>query len=340
MTVRKEHPDELIHRARKGGSLSPRERSLVDRHLRLCAVCRFLQLTARAYDDDGAGDAVPYGIDLDAMVARTIESLPRPDASGRRGAAPGKVGGRFSSRVALRTSTGFAVLLLFGGAAMAAFVVARRAAPLPEKHAVAAVATATPPTPRRAVTRPVVVPAPEVTAPPLASDDPVQLPPPRSRLDSSRVVALRARATTSMPATAAAPQPTAAELFVQANQARRVGRAAEATARYALLWTQFPTSEEARASRAIVGRWLLDRGAYADAVSAFHDYLRVSSGGVLEEEVLVGLATALERLGRGAQAAATWQQLLDEHPSTAHASRARIHLGRLRAAGSQGGLRP
>ncbi len=335
MTVRSEHPDELIHRVRKGGSLSPRERSLVDRHLRLCAVCRFLELTARAYDREG--DAVLDGIDLDAMVARTIESLPRPDAWSGRGAAPGgRGGGRFSSRVAVRASTGFAVLLLFGGAAMAAFVASRRATPLPVKPAVAVVATSTPPRVRRVFTRPVVVTPPNATAPALASDDPVQAPPPRSRLAASSVVALRSRAT----AAPAAPQPTAAELFVQANQARRDGRAAEATARYALLWTRFPTSEEARTSRAIVGRWLLDRGAYGDAVSAFHDYLRVSSGGVLEEEVLVGLATALERLGRAAQAASTWQQLLDEHPSTAHASRARIHLGRLRGAGSQGDLQP
>ena len=174
-------------------------------------------------------------------------------------------------------------------------------------------------------------------APDPTGENPVEAAAPRSRPASQRVVALRSRATAATPATL---QPIAAELFVQANQARRDGRAAEATARYGLLWTRFPTSEEARASRAIVGRWLLDRGAYSDAVSAFHDYLRVSSGGVLEEEVFVGLATALERQGRSAQAAATWQQLLDEHPSTAHASRARIHLGRLRTAGSQGDLRP
>ncbi len=335
MMVRTEHPDELIHRARNGGSLSPRERRLVDRHLRLCAVCRFLELTARDYDREG--DAVLDGIDLDVIVARTIESLPRSDAWGGRGAAPGRGGGRFSSRAAVRASTGFAALLLFGGAAMAAFVVARRAPPPPEKPAVASVATAAPPRPRRAITRPLVATLPNATEPDPAGDDPVQAPPPRSPLTSSRVVALRSRATA---ATVAAPQPTAAELFVQANQARRDGRAADATARYALLWARFPTSEEARTSRAIVGRWLLDRGATGDAVSAFHDYLRVSSGGLLEEEVLVGLATALERMGRGAQAAATWQQLLDEHPRTAHASRARVHLGRLRTAGSQGDLRP
>lgn len=332
MTVRSEHPDELIHRMRKGGRLSPRERSLVDRHLRLCAVCRFLDLTARAYDREG--DAVLEGLDLDAMVARTIENLPRPDAWSGRGAVPGRGFGRVSSRAAVRASMGFAALLLFGGAAMAAFVVARRAPPLPEKPAVAVVAAATPPRLRRAVTNPASATPPNGTASTRASDVPVPSPPPQSRPASLRVVALRSRARL------ATPQPTAAELFVQANQARRDGRVAEATARYALLWTRFPTSEEARTSRAIVGRWFLDRGAYDDAVSAFHDYLRVSSGGVLEEEVLVGLATALERQGQGAQAAATWQQLLAEHPTTAHASRARIHLGHLRAAGSQGDLRP
>jgi hypothetical protein len=337
MTVRNDHPDELIHRLRRGGSVSPRERSLVDRHLRLCAVCRFLELTARAYDREG--ETVLDGVDLDAMVAKTIENLPRPDAWIGRGAAPGRSGGRFSSRAAVRASTGFAVLLLFGGAAMAAFIVARRAPPLPEKPVISVVAPAAPPRLRRAVREPVGVTPPGATVPAPAPsiDVPVQAPPPRSRLASSRVVALRSRATA---ASSAARQPTAAELFVQANQARRDGRAADATAGYALLWTRFPTSEEARTSRAIVGRWLLDRGAYGDAVSAFHDYLRVSSGGVLEEEVLVGLATALERLGRGAQAASTWQQLLAEHPSTAHASRARIHLGRLRAAGQEGDPRP
>ena len=338
MIVRSEHPDELIHRVRKGGSLSPRERSLVDRHLRLCAVCRFLELTARGYDREG--DAVLEGVDLEAMVARTIENLPRPDAWSGRGAVPGRGFGRISSRAAVRASMGFAAMLLFGGAAMAAFVVARHAPPLPEKPAVGVVAAATPPRPRRAVTNPAGVTPPNATASTRASDVPVLSPPPQSRPASSRVVALRSRARLGTPAMSATPQPTAAELFVQANQARRDGRVAEATARYALLWTRFPTSEEARTSRAIVGRWFLDRGAYGDAVSAFHDYLRVSSGGVLEEEVLVGLATALERQGQGAQAAAIWQKLLAEHPTTAHASRARIHLGRLRAAGSQGDLRP
>ena len=167
-----------------------------------------------------------------------------------------------------------------------------------------------------------------------ATDAPAQAPPPRSYLASPRGVAARSHATVAVP------QPTAAELFVQAGQARREGRTADATARYALLWTRFPSSEEARTSRAIVGRWLLDRGAYGEAVATFQEYLRASSRGVLEEEVLVGLAIALERLGRSPQAAATWQQLLDEHPRTAHASRARIHLGRLRAAGSQGDPRP
>jgi len=335
MTVGSEHPDELIHRLRKGGSLSPRERSLVDRHLRLCAVCRFLELTARAYDREG--DAVLEGIDLEAIVARTIENLPRPEAWSGRGAVPDRGFGRVPSRAAVRASMGFAALLLFGGAAMAAFVVARHAPPLSEKPVVGIVAAATPPRLRRPVSKPAGVMPPNATASTPASAVPAPSPPPQSRPVSSRVVALRSRAT---PATPATPQPTAAELFVQANQARRDGRAAEATERYALLWTQFPTSEEARTSRAIVGRWFLDRGAYGDAISAFHDYLRVSSGGVLEEEVLVGLATALERQGQGAQAAATWQKLLAEHPTTAHASRARIHLGRLRAAGSQGDLQP
>lgn len=215
---------------------------------------------------------------------------------------------------------------------MAAFVAARHATPARERPAVAVVATAATMRPTRAVTRSVGVAPPPAPAP--ASDAPAQAPPPPSRLAATRGVAMRSRAT------AAATQPTAAELFVQASQARREGRAAEATARYALLWTRFPSSEEARTSRAIVGRWLLDRGAYGEAVATFQDYLRAPSRGVLEEEVLVGLATALERLGRSPQAAATWQQLLDEHPSTAHASRARIHLGRLRAAGSPGDPRP
>jgi TolA-binding protein len=328
MMVRDEHPDELIHRVRQGETLSPRERSLVDRHLRLCAVCRFLELTARACD--GERDAVLEGIDLDAMVARTMESLPPRDAPRRRGAASARSGGRVSSR-AVRASMGFAALLLFGGAAMAAFVVARRGPPLPEKPAATVVATATPTKPRRTVAGPVDVTPPNATAAAPASDAPGLAAAP------SRPARI---ATRRSPATATEPKLTAAELFVQASQARRDGRVAEATARYELLWRRFPTSEEGRASRAIVGRWLLDRAAYGEAASAFEDYLHASSRGVLEEEVLVGLATALERLGRGAEAAATWQRLVDEHPSTAHASRARIHLGRLRAVGGQGDLRP
>ena len=75
-----------------------------------------------------------------------------------------------------------------------------------------------------------------------------------------------------------------------------------------------------------MGRLLLDRGDPAGALASFESYLATGSG-ELGEEAMVGRATALERLGRTAQAAGAWQALLAAYPETPFAAHARSRLG-------------
>jgi len=70
----------------------------------------------------------------------------------------------------------------------------------------------------------------------------------------------------------------------------------------------------------------LRRGASSAALEQFDAYLRKHPGGGLSEEALRGKAEALGRLGRGAEARSTWQELLSRFPESAYADLARSHL--------------
>jgi len=294
------------------------------------------------------------------VVGRTLEALP-PSAQGAR-LGLGRRSTVRSSRVAIRASTATVAMVLFCGVAAAALLVAERVRPpsrAPAAVGAAAVERSHPTARARSMlSRPTLEESAPTAPPPAGSALPVasassaaSVPPVASAPPASSVPPVasapatpptkpplaRARAKVSAQAARVvasgkgdvSPPASAGELFLQANRARREGRAADAAALYDLLWTRHRASEEARASRAIVGRWLLDRGAYAPAAAAFRDYLDASSRGPLEEEALVGLASALERTGRRAEAATAWQRLLASHPETAHAARARQHLAHL-----------
>jgi TolA-binding protein len=332
------------------------ERSSVERHLRLCVACRFAASAARAYDRAAERSDLLVGIDLHAAVARTLERLPQPAGGSAAGGGPGRR--RSAARspwLTIRASTAIAALVMFGGAAAAALVVAERArsarppaAGSPTSVGQPGAARVRPPrsSSRPAPSAPAAAPPPEaVNTPPVSpvgDVDGALASRPRAATLAPFTPRPRARVVASAPAPApsapTAPEGSAAELFAQANRSRREGRSAEASALYDRLWKRFPASEEARASRALVGRWLLDRSAYADAVTAFEDYLRVAPHGPLEEEVLVGLASAFERAGRDAEAAGAWRRIAETHPGTAYAGRAREHLARLssHAGGSVG----
>ena len=119
---------------------------------------------------------------------------------------------------------------------------------------------------------------------------------------------------------------TAGSLLAEANEARRSSDEGRALALHRRLQTEFPTSREAHASHGVMGRMLLDRGDAAGALASFDAY-RARGHGPLDESVLVGRATALERLGRAEEARAPWAELLSAFPNSPYAGHARLRSG-------------
>jgi tetratricopeptide (TPR) repeat protein len=117
-------------------------------------------------------------------------------------------------------------------------------------------------------------------------------------------------------------------LFGAANEARERGSYDEAIRLYSELTQQDAQSPEAVTVHAILGRLLLDRGDAPEALRHFEAYL---STGVtkLREEALLGRALALQELHRPGEEAQAWGSLLEAHPRSVHAARARMRLSLL-----------
>lgn len=168
-------------------------------------------------------------------------------------------------------------------------------APVPPPRATS-VSVSTPP--RVAATPPAPAP-PAVSSPSVLSPEPVAVVPPP-----------------------APPAPGAAALFDEANDARRAGRYARAIELLRELQARHPASREAQASHATLGRLLLDRGDPAGALASFDAYRR-GGPAALDESVMIGRATALDRLGRTNEARAAWGDLLSAFPRSPYAAHAR-----------------
>ena len=122
-------------------------------------------------------------------------------------------------------------------------------------------------------------------------------------------------------------EPTAAQLFAQANEARRRGDEALAVRQYGTLQRRFPRAPEASLSHVALARLYLDRlGDPARALAEFDQYLAGGREDALNEEALVGRALALQRLGRAAEEKDAWQKLLAAFPNSLSAARARARL--------------
>jgi hypothetical protein len=126
----------------------------------------------------------------------------------------------------------------------------------------------------------------------------------------------------------APPTESAAELFASANQLRRSGQDAAAISAYRGLQQRYPSSPEARLSRATLGTLLLQRGDASGALQEFDRYIQV--GGSVLEEALAGRARALGVLGDARAEARAWRLLLERFPGSVHAARARTRLAELR----------
>ena len=122
-------------------------------------------------------------------------------------------------------------------------------------------------------------------------------------------------------------QPSAATLFAQALALRGEGKIDTAIAVHLRLQRLYPAARETRLSFALAGRLLLERGSPEQALAQFNQYL--ARPGDVAEEALVGRATALGHLGRFAAEAAAWREVLERHPGSVYATRAKKRLAAL-----------
>jgi hypothetical protein len=346
------HPEDLIDKLATG-EMSGAERDLLNRHLRICAVCR-IECAARAdFDEEIAATHLrgPFLSSPDAALGLGLSEAP---SEARRSTRPG-VRGR-ARRLALLAAAAVMIAGVAGASMWSRLrLFAPEAAPAPPIAPPPAHVVATVPAGVRALTEPSVQKVelldatPATALPPLVPVSP-RHPAPEGR--TGRFVAKRsptpaaandvhasaspfaadppvtAESTASPGSTPAATLPTAASLFASANAARRRGEGAKATQLYRELQQSYPASDEARTSRATLARLLLDRGEPGAALTGFDQYLS-RGGAVLEEEALVGRALALQNLGRRDEEIGAWNEVLRSYPRSVYADHARARLAAL-----------
>lgn len=118
----------------------------------------------------------------------------------------------------------------------------------------------------------------------------------------------------------------AADLFREANNARREGRTNDAIGAYKNLIATWPAAAETRAARVSLGVLLDKAGAPQAALEQFDAYLAGSPRDSLAEEARLGRAVVLQRLGRTSEERRAWQSLIDQHPDSLHVARAKERL--------------
>ena len=129
---------------------------------------------------------------------------------------------------------------------------------------------------------------------------------------------------------------SAANLFRQANGARRAGEFARAKRLYTDLIAQHPRVGRSSTGPGLAGQLLLAQGEPSAAERAFGRYL--SSGqGQLAEEAMVSQAQSFERMKRSSEEQQVWQRLLSEHPDSVYAAQAKARLEALRHGGAKPG---
>jgi TolA-binding protein len=342
------HPEELLDRAALG-TLTASEQATLERHLAVCAVCRFERDVRADFAAELDAPLPMHGGDLlagvlDRVVPPALPDVPPPlletpvAPRGRRRRFPiwFLVAASLTVASAAIASGRTTVLAFFAPAAPPTSVVAP-----PEPPANTSIRSHF--VPAAAPIREAASPAPVAPAEPIApADAPLESAPkphaPRS--DAAGLVREPAAYAGGPPTTAPAVPPSidrpaappidppgasASAVFADANAARRRGDHRAAADLYKELVGNHATSAEATAARAMLGRMYLDDGDAGQALSAFDGYLATGAGS-LREEAMVGRARALERLGRSAEEHAAWGALLERFPQTIHAERARGRL--------------
>jgi TolA-binding protein len=322
-------PEDLLVREHQGALAAAERRALID-HAATCELCRLSLSIGKAIDP--LPDLGETSDDL--LVARLVGRALATPRHVRPAAAPPRR--RRTPRSAARRYAVAAALLLLAGTASAAWW---RWSPGWSSRILGGSSRPMERAARSARTRsgpkhepPAEGPPPPVTPPPEARQR-VLAPPAAASTGSRRSSAMGA---THAPARLAGPgpappaAPSAARLFVAANQARRARDFPEAARFYRELQAGFPGSAEATLSFLSLGDLYLSRAQLREALGQFEAYLD-SGDAALAEEALVGRARTLARLGRNADERATWQTLLARYPQSDYRWRAQQRLADLDA---------
>jgi hypothetical protein len=311
------HPDDLLDKDARG-ELSEVERTRLEAHLERCDTCRFEREVRADFADELAddGDLIPSQRIL-ALMEPSIPPPPAPvkETEDVEAEIPAALPSIRPSRMRrnLRVALLVAAALMVGSAATAngagvrvwAHVASVLSLDTQEEHPT--VAAPLPQAQTTIASR--TIPLPELTAP-----EPTEEP-----------AHVEAPAAPPPVVTVSLPVETPANLFEAANKARNAGDYGRSITLHRKLETTYPASREAHVSYATLGRLLLDRGDPIGALEAFDAYQKKGPG-PMDEAVLVGRATSLERLGRDAEARATWNQLLTQFPDTPYREHAESRL--------------
>ncbi|HEY3816100.1 MAG TPA: tetratricopeptide repeat protein [Polyangiaceae bacterium] len=310
------HPEDLLERDVRG-ELSAGEGAQLEAHLARCAACRLERMVRVDFLREAEADAPHTPADVQRLLAGALDAPRAPETSAPPTYRRHRFAGLLLAGVFV-AATGWAAAARWTGpnAAATTFdaaegpLVGRRAAPRPSG-------------PARGEDAPVAVrdvPL-EQAAPalPATAREPTPRPTPAVR-------PLSLVSTTAAPPAAESP----GLAFQQANEARRAGQHTRAAETYRALVARYPASPEASASLVALGRMLLDDGDAPGALQCFDGYLR--RGGAMGEDVMLGRALALQRLGRSDDESGAWNALLASYPASVHAARARrrlLDLGKL-----------
>ena len=294
MKIAELHPEDLIDRE-AAGTLTGRERAILDGHRAHCLACRFEQRVRHDFADE--------------LDDAPLSSSPSRARSRRA---------RFAVMLVAATLTAASM------AVAARYVMTPSVSTAPEPQVVETQASDTRMLVRSASEgrasqlAPVIVSASAMVATPGPTGEP------------STARAATTVATVTTEATSEAPPVVvgASTLFALANEARRTGDHATAKRIYRELLDRHATSVEAPPAQLALGRLLLDDGEPASALPLFDAYLEIADR-PLREEAFDGRARALGALRRDSDERAAWTALLASFPQSVHAERARRRLDEL-----------
>ena len=365
MNVSELHPEEALD-LYEAGRLGPREREALKAHLARCPSCaahvqwRLDVQASLAESGDGIGEA--RRLAAAALAGRGIPAPPQAEGGGARGRRWTMV----AAIIAISVVSGAASAKFWPSIERVWHRLSARARPAPQPPRSTAW-QASPPASEKPEPPPPSPPPPAESPSPPSRPAPAEPPRPppshrpaatsarhdrRQPLDDLVVTGAPApsavgpgearqpspldplavdQSLRSLPSVPAPPPASAARLFADVAQARRAGWLSEAHQAYGQLAARFAGSREERAASVLLGQLTLERGQLADALARFEAYLGTDPDGALAEESRLGRALAFEQLGQREDARRSWQELLQKHPRSVHAGRARARLESLHA---------